>query len=675
MARTVIGPEAIEENTLEDADGDTKVQVEESSDEDKIRFDTAGSERMIITNAGLVGVGTTTPIAKLDVAGKIAITSEVSTPSAPADGKGWLYTKSDGKIYWQSNDVSETDLTNSGGSVAADDISTGDADVDIATSSGKITLDSSTGVWHFDEGGTTVLKINTEPDANDIKFTAPVDNGQIYFVKEVPTDTPVYIISLLTDGSATGYVGINQTSAANLLDIKCSANSDQGIQIKNSEADVSSLLSCEGLYYSRLQMKDTQTGNTRLQLSTRPGVHDYMMDNNLGIGTTTPGTLLQLEGSAPYITLKNDTSENSDGGCESRIIFEDHANVSLARIQGSHDGSSDDTKGDLIFSTHDGSSLTEALRIDSSQDATFAGDVYADKIRRSTDSGTTTKILLNDEAIKLYAGHSSDNICTVDSTGLTIDNGSLETATIDYTDGDLSMTIADGGKVTFAAGFDVGSDAAGDILYHNGTSYVRLAKGSADQVLTMNDAATAPGWEAASGGGGSDTFVLTDRGKQTSSPSTSYIYHRTALNGADWTAIDSVTSYPTFQYGLYSYHKDYVVWQVPVSCTLDSYQVKGLRKGGSSGYTNNTVTMSIYKLSSSSYGDTWSDHSDADPGVTKIVDIELTATNDMPFNLSGTVSSGNTISAGESLYYTIKATSAYSNSDHFWTISLKMTPT
>jgi hypothetical protein len=37
---------------LQDADGDTKVQVEESSDEDKIRFDTAGTERMIIDDSG-----------------------------------------------------------------------------------------------------------------------------------------------------------------------------------------------------------------------------------------------------------------------------------------------------------------------------------------------------------------------------------------------------------------------------------------------------------------------------------------------------------------------------------------------------------------------------------------------------------------------------------------------
>ena len=37
---------------LQDADGDTKVQVEESSDEDKIRFDTAGTERLQIDSSG-----------------------------------------------------------------------------------------------------------------------------------------------------------------------------------------------------------------------------------------------------------------------------------------------------------------------------------------------------------------------------------------------------------------------------------------------------------------------------------------------------------------------------------------------------------------------------------------------------------------------------------------------
>ncbi|MFC1632380.1 beta strand repeat-containing protein, partial [Candidatus Omnitrophota bacterium] len=86
------------------------------------------------------------------------------------------------------------------------------------------------------------------------------------------------------------------------------------------------------------------------------------------------GTLLQLkqDGDA-YITLQNATDENTDGAAETKIIFEDHANAALAQIQASHDGIADDTKGDLILSTHNGSALTEGMRIDSTQNVSLAG--------------------------------------------------------------------------------------------------------------------------------------------------------------------------------------------------------------------------------------------------------------------------------------------------------------
>ena len=48
--------------------------------------------------------------------------------------------------------------------------------------------------------------------------------------------------------------------------------------------------------------------------------------------------------------------------------------------------------------------------------------MYTDKIRRYSDSDNTTKILLNDELIKLYAGHSSDDIVRVGDTNLGDDN-------------------------------------------------------------------------------------------------------------------------------------------------------------------------------------------------------------------------------------------------------------
>ena len=98
-------------------------------------------------------------------------------------------------------------------------------------------------------------------------------------------------------------------------------------------------------------------------------------NNRVGIGDGAPGTTLQVKGTAPYVTIQNSTSENSDGGCESKLIFEDHANASLGQIEVSHSGSSDDTKGKMILSTHTGSSLTAAVTIDEAQKVTAAGDV------------------------------------------------------------------------------------------------------------------------------------------------------------------------------------------------------------------------------------------------------------------------------------------------------------
>jgi hypothetical protein len=87
------GQESVKSSSLEVDDGTLK--VDEKNDR--------------------VGIGTKTPISELSVAGIISITSEQgSTPSQPTDGNGLLYTKSDGKVYWRSYDVSETDLTATG---------------------------------------------------------------------------------------------------------------------------------------------------------------------------------------------------------------------------------------------------------------------------------------------------------------------------------------------------------------------------------------------------------------------------------------------------------------------------------------------------------------------------------------------------------------------------------
>ena len=101
--------------------------------------------------------------------------------------------------------------------------------------------------------------------------------------------------------------------------------------------------------------------------------------DSIGIGTNAPGTLIEIDNAAPYVTFKNNTEEDTDGGRESRLIFEGEQSggeiSTLAQIEVSHDGTADDEKGKLIISTNDGSdgaTPTAAVTIDSSQNVTLA---------------------------------------------------------------------------------------------------------------------------------------------------------------------------------------------------------------------------------------------------------------------------------------------------------------
>lgn len=76
----------------------------------------------------------------------------------------------------------------------------------------------------------------------------------------------------------------------------------------------------------------------------------------------------------PEVIIVNDTHEDTDGGREGKVTFKGQQSggeeTTLAQIQASHDGASDDEKGDLIFKTNDGSdgaSPTEAMRLTSDQ--------------------------------------------------------------------------------------------------------------------------------------------------------------------------------------------------------------------------------------------------------------------------------------------------------------------
>lgn len=83
---------------------------------------------------------------------------------------------------------------------------------------------------------------------------------------------------------------------------------------------------------------------------------------------------------APERLFTNTTEEDTDGGRESKITFKGEQSggevSTLAQIEASHDGTSDDEKGKIIFRTNDGSdgsSPTSRVEIDS-QGKFFIGD-------------------------------------------------------------------------------------------------------------------------------------------------------------------------------------------------------------------------------------------------------------------------------------------------------------
>ena len=104
--------------TFQDADGDTKIQVEESSDEDKIRFDTGGTERMIIDASGNVGIGETSPANLLHVKASDVSAAPIDTALMVLEKSGTNYlsfmganTNTQGVLFGDADDNDVAGIT------------------------------------------------------------------------------------------------------------------------------------------------------------------------------------------------------------------------------------------------------------------------------------------------------------------------------------------------------------------------------------------------------------------------------------------------------------------------------------------------------------------------------------------------------------------------------------
>jgi len=349
-------------------DGGNNTYISESSG-DKITLTSAASvamdvkydEIIMVPTGGNVGIGTTSPQSKLHLAGTGSANGMVFGDAGDIN----LYRQSASYLKTDDGFSAGGNIVTGGGRFYVD----GGSDTYIAG------LGYGNDVIAFITGGNYVMKI----DANGNVGIGTDEPGARLNVKDgtsIATFTGTQTGKLLIEGrwAVDEYTAIGFTSDNNPTH-----------------------------YTSAIGQKQTANGmelHFGVSNSVGSGVTtDAMVINhlgNVGIGTDEPGTLLQLakDGDA-YLTLQNLTNEHTEGAAETKIIFEDHANAALGQIEVSHSGTSDDTKGKMIFSTHDGSSLTTALTIENDGKSTFAGTLY---LNETANTNMTQGITINQGA-------------------------------------------------------------------------------------------------------------------------------------------------------------------------------------------------------------------------------------------------------------------------------------
>ena len=238
--------------TVQDADADTKIQVEESSDEDKIRFDTGGTERMVLDSTSL----TVTP--------KIVSDAGVEIDNITIDG---------------------TEIDLSSGSLTVDAAQNIILDHDSGHS--LVLAGSGTSYGSFFINNTTNLAIATAISGAGIEFFA---NGSER-------------MKIASDGK----VGIGTSSPNRNLTVF--ASSSPVLNVKNSNADLHLEMAGENAYVGN----SSSSGFLQLFTNNGSSTSQFNADGSFQIGAASIANLKFSQSSDVIsITAKKDGTDDID---------------------------------------------------------------------------------------------------------------------------------------------------------------------------------------------------------------------------------------------------------------------------------------------------------------------------------------------------------------------------
>ncbi|MBY0315286.1 MAG: hypothetical protein K2Q26_07190 [Bdellovibrionales bacterium] len=256
-----------------DADNDTKIQVEESADEDKIRFDTAGTERMIIDEAGRVGIGTTTPSYSLSVG---------------PQGTGFANYTSGGS----ADDAMKAVGNNAGANFGVQNLNAaGFSGVEYINSAGAV----------------SVFTGFNNSNGQEFRFNNIAPNGYINFM--AGGSTRLHIAN-------NGNIGIGTTNPSSRIDVAGGINSTTGMTVsswtggyisQNPFGSVRTYTGTNGSTEGEMYLADN-TATTTVHL--RSNGNSYFNSGNVGIGTTSPQAKLDVSGTIRAEQICDETGAN-----------------------------------------------------------------------------------------------------------------------------------------------------------------------------------------------------------------------------------------------------------------------------------------------------------------------------------------------------------------------------
>ncbi len=221
-----------------------------------------------------------------------------------------------------------------------------------------------------------------------------------------------------------------------------------------------------------------------------------------------------------------------------------------------------------------------------------------------------------------------------------------------------------------------------DVVADSTTDTLTFAAGS-NMTITTDASTDTITFAAASGGGSSsDTYTSNITAYFTSNLNGGYYYYTNQMGqmGGALHGTATLSGFPVSgNFTGFTLHRYAANLVVPESCTLTGYHLVGAKDAGGSSNAvyHNNATLKIWKASapSTSLGAS-ADSDTSTPTVTQLASIEIDVDGDKLFNFSGTLSSGNSLSAGEAVFITAERSDSSLSvyADHYFSLTLLFQP-